>query len=66
MRTVSFAIAVLVSSAAALAQQPRLVNGRLDPQAAGSNLDAAFRRLVAAQTEPVAVPIGGTCSPAVT
>ena len=32
-------------------QQPRLTNGRLDPQAAGSNLDAAFRRLVAAQSE---------------
>jgi HEAT repeat protein len=33
-------------------QQPRVVNGRLDPQAAGTNLDAAFHRLVAAQTEP--------------
>src|ERR1041385_2825207 len=33
-------------------QQPRVINGRLDPQAAGSSLDAAFHRLVAAQTEP--------------
>ena len=33
-------------------QQPRVINGRLDPQAAGSNLDAAFHRLVASQTEP--------------
>ena len=52
MRTVTFGLAVLLSSGAALAQQPRLVNGRLDPQAAGANLDAAFRRLVAAQAEP--------------
>ena len=34
------------------ATTPRVINGRLVPQAAGSNLDAAFRRLVAAQTEP--------------
>jgi hypothetical protein len=52
MRAVTFAIALLLAPAAALAQQPRIINGRLDPQAAGSNLDAAFRRLVAAQTEP--------------
>jgi len=52
MRAVTLAIALLVSSAAAFAQQPRLVNGRLDVQAAGSNLDAAFRRLVSAQAEP--------------
>ena len=52
MRTVTLAVAVLLSSAVAFAQQPRIVNGRLDVQAAGSNLDAAFRRLVAAQSEP--------------
>jgi len=52
MRTLTFGIGVLLSSAVAFAQPPRIVNGRLDPQAAGSNLDAAFRRLVAAQTEP--------------
>jgi hypothetical protein len=34
------------------ATTPRVINGRLVPQAAGSNLDAVFRRLVAAQTEP--------------
>ena len=52
MRSVILGIAALLVPAAALAQQPRLVNGRLDPQAAGSNLDAAFRRLVSGQTEP--------------
>jgi hypothetical protein len=31
---------------------PRIINGRLVPQPAGSNPDATFRRLVAAQTEP--------------
>jgi hypothetical protein len=31
---------------------PRVVNGRLVPQAAAGNLDAAFKRLVSAQTEP--------------
>ena len=35
----------------AAAQQPRVQNGRLTSQPAGTNLDAAFRRLVAAQTE---------------
>ncbi|HEX6465125.1 MAG TPA: HEAT repeat domain-containing protein [Vicinamibacterales bacterium] len=33
-------------------QQPRVINGRLDQQAAGSSLDAAFKRLVAAQSDP--------------
>src|SRR5687768_5529753 len=33
-------------------QQPRVQNGRLTAQAAGGNLDATFRRLVAAQSEP--------------
>jgi HEAT repeats len=31
---------------------PQILNGRLDTQAAGSNLAATFQRLVAAQTEP--------------
>src|SRR5258708_5389970 len=34
------------------AGQPRVLNGRLVPQGAGSGLDASFRRLVAAQTDP--------------
>jgi HEAT repeat protein len=46
---------------AAGGQQPRVSNGRLIPQAAAGNLDATFRRLVAAQSEPgwigYAVPI---------
>jgi hypothetical protein len=34
-------------------QQPRLINGRLDAQAAGTNLDATFRRLVSSiQSDP--------------
>src|SRR5450759_2295872 len=37
---------------AAVEQQPRITNGRLVPQAAGSNLDGTFHRLVAAQAEP--------------
>ena len=37
----------------AAAPQPRVLNGRLVPQAAGAGLDATFRRLVAAQTEPM-------------
>jgi hypothetical protein len=31
---------------------PRVINGRVEPHAAGSNLDAAFHRLVAAETGP--------------
>jgi HEAT repeat protein len=50
-------------AAPALAQQPRLINGRLAPQAAAQGLDRTFRGLVAAQTEPAwigyAVPIAG-------
>jgi HEAT repeat protein len=42
-------------------QQPRVQNGRLTNQPAGGNLDATFRRLVAAQSEPgwigYAVPV---------
>jgi HEAT repeat protein len=33
-------------------QQPRVLNGRLAPQPAGSNLDAVFHRLVSAQAGP--------------
>jgi HEAT repeat protein len=40
------------ASQVAAQQQPRIINGRLVPQAAGSGLDAAFHRIVAAQTEP--------------
>ena len=40
---------------------PRVTNGRVVPQPAGGNLDATFRRLVAAQAEPgwigYAVPV---------
>ena len=40
---------------------PRVTNGRVVPQTAGGNLDATFRRLVAAQAEPgwigYAVPV---------
>jgi hypothetical protein len=62
--TAALAIAIVtVSSFAAAAgsgqvsgpgagQQPRVINGRVAPQAAGSNLDSTFRRLVAAQAEP--------------
>jgi HEAT repeat protein len=62
MRAAAFALAcVAISSTAGLAspkpsaeagQQPRIINGRLVPQAAGSGLDATFRRLGAAQAEP--------------
>lgn len=47
----------------AAAPQPRVLNGRLVSQAAGAGLDATFRRLVAAQTEPMwigySVPAAG-------
>ena len=43
----AIASATLALASAAAAQQPRLINGRLDTQAAGSNLDGTFRRLVA-------------------
>jgi hypothetical protein len=62
MRAAAFALAcVAISSTAGLAspkpsaeaeQQPRIINGRLVPQAAAAGLDASFRRLVAAQAEP--------------
>jgi hypothetical protein len=51
------AIVALVCLLSAFAQgsggtSPQILNGRLDTQAAGSNLAAAFQRLVAGQTEP--------------
>jgi HEAT repeat protein len=52
MRAHVLALACLALSAApCAAQQPRVVNGSLDPQAAGSNLDATFHRIVAAQSD---------------
>jgi HEAT repeat protein len=43
--------AALAMAAPAIAQQPRVTNGRIVPQA-GANLDRTFHGLVAAQTEP--------------
>ncbi|MEO6213245.1 MAG: HEAT repeat domain-containing protein [Vicinamibacterales bacterium] len=42
---------VAVLGAAAAAQQPRIINGRLTPQAVSSNLSQTFRSLVASQAE---------------
>jgi hypothetical protein len=44
-------LSTLIASPA-VAQQPRVTNGRVVPQAAGAGLDATVRRLVAAQAEP--------------
>ncbi len=55
MRATVFAIACVTLSFAAVAaaEQPRVINGRLDPQAAGGNLDSAFHRVAASvQSEP--------------
>jgi len=41
-----------ILSLVCLLQQPHILNGRLDTQAAGPNLAATFQRIVAAQTEP--------------
>ena len=53
--TIGAALALTAAASPALAQgtavQPRVTNGRLNPQPAGANLDATFRRLVAAQAE---------------
>jgi hypothetical protein len=48
MLAVIFALAI----GALAADQPRIINGRVVPEAAGAGFDAAFHRLVAAQTEP--------------
>ena len=62
----SAALVTLALAAPAAAQStsstpPRLINGRLATQAAGARLDATFRALVAAQSDPAwigyAVPI---------
>ena len=52
MRGAALAIACVTLSlgSSAAAQQPRVTNGRLDSQAAGSNLDATFKRLVSSVT----------------
>src|SRR5579872_3317178 len=55
MRAAVLAIACVTLSFAAdaAAQPPRVINGRLDSQPAGSNLDGTFRRLGSAvQSEP--------------
>ena len=55
MRAAVLAIACVTLSLAsdAAAQPPRVINGRLDSQPAGSNLDGTFRRLVSSvQSEP--------------
>jgi hypothetical protein len=46
------AIVALALVAAVEQPQPRILNGQLVSQAAGAGLDATFRRLVGAQTEP--------------
>jgi HEAT repeat protein len=48
MRAVIFALAI----GALAAEQPRIINGQVVPETAGTGFDAAFHRLVAAQTEP--------------
>ncbi len=54
MRAIALSLAIAVSASAGAAQQPqpRVINGRVVPQAASPNLEAAFQRLVAAQKEP--------------
>jgi len=55
MRAAVLAIACVTLSLAsnAAAQPPRVINGRVDSQPAGSNLDGTFRRLVSSvQSEP--------------
>src|SRR5437867_4325391 len=61
MRAATVVLSILIAGAAsapAFAQgsggagQPRVINGRVVPPAAGASVDAAFRRFVAAQSEP--------------
>lgn len=58
---VTLALAAPAAAQSTSSTQPRLVNGRLAAQAAGSRLEATFRSLVAAQSDPAwigyAVPI---------
>jgi hypothetical protein len=61
-RTIMFAATLTTCVAtSALAQQPRVTNGRVVPQAVGASLEATVRQLVAAQAEPgwigYAVPV---------
>jgi hypothetical protein len=42
---------IVLLAAAAAAQQPRIINGRMSPQTASDDLGRVFRSLVAAQTE---------------
>ena len=51
MRLAAFALSCLALAPPAAAQGPKILNGRLDSQAAGT-LATTFQRLVAAQTEP--------------
>jgi hypothetical protein len=44
--------AAAIALTSLLLQNPHILNGRLDTQAAGSNLASTFQRLAAAQTEP--------------
>ena len=44
--------AAAIALTSLLLQNPHILNGRLDTQAAGSNLASTFQRLVSAQTEP--------------
>jgi hypothetical protein len=59
--TLALSAPALAAQTPAQGQQPRLVNGRLDPRAAGQTLDGTFRGLVDSATEPAwigyAVPI---------
>jgi HEAT repeat protein len=51
MRLAAFALTCLALAPPASAQGPKILNGRLDNQAAGT-LASTFQRLVAAQTDP--------------
>jgi len=50
--TLAIAPAVPARAQGAGGTTPKISNGRVVPQAAGSSLDATFKRLVAAQSEP--------------
>jgi len=52
MRLAAVALSCLALAQPAPAQAPKILNGRLDTQAAGSNLATTFERLVSAQSEP--------------
>ena len=50
--TLTISAAVPARAQGAGGTTPRVINGRVVPETAGSNLDATFRRLVAAQSQP--------------